>query len=89
MVLVLLWERQPLASIGWHGFGSGSFAWGLALSALLMWVLHSVLARILDSLCLGGFDDGRQDLLANIIIAHAVTDTDTVGLLVLRPGWPR
>src|ERR1700694_4508974 len=47
IALVALWERRPLVSIGWHGLRWSSFAWGLALCALHIWVLSPVETRLL------------------------------------------
>jgi membrane protease YdiL (CAAX protease family) len=63
MALVVFWERRPLTSIGWHGLRWSSFAWGLVLCALYMWVLTPVGVWLIQQLDLGGFNQGFNQLV--------------------------
>jgi membrane protease YdiL (CAAX protease family) len=63
LVVVLLWEARPLASIGWRGFGLASFAWGAALTGFFIWMLLPVEVRVLAGLRLGGFEAGLARLV--------------------------
>ena len=62
--IVIGWEQRPLASIGVRPFAWGSLAFGLALAALLMWVVTPLSLRMLAALRLAGFEAGLASFAA-------------------------
>jgi membrane protease YdiL (CAAX protease family) len=62
ILLVLLAENRPLASVGWQGIGIGSLISGLVLAAVLMWVVHPFIMVVLRVLRLTGFSQGLARL---------------------------
>ena len=55
VIAMVLWERRPLASIGWQGFAWASFAWGCLLAFVFVRLLVPIEARLLAQLKLAGF----------------------------------
>jgi membrane protease YdiL (CAAX protease family) len=62
IAVVSFWEGRPLASIGWHGFGWASLAWGAAFAIFIMWVVVPLEVGVLAKLRLGGFEAGLARL---------------------------
>lgn len=58
VIAMVLWERRPLASIGWQGFAWASFAWGCLLAFIFVRLLVPVEARLLARFKLASFRDG-------------------------------
>jgi membrane protease YdiL (CAAX protease family) len=56
--VVLVAEQRPLASIGLRPPGWRSLAWGVALAALIMWVLTPLNLWLLRRTGLAGFEGG-------------------------------
>jgi membrane protease YdiL (CAAX protease family) len=56
--VVLVLEGRPLASIGLRPFAWSSIGWGIALAALLMWVVAPIGPRLSAKLGLAGFEAG-------------------------------
>jgi len=56
--IVVLWERQPLSSIGVQPLRWQSLTWGAALAAALLWGVVPALAWALRSAGIAGFESG-------------------------------
>ncbi|MBV8533941.1 MAG: CPBP family intramembrane metalloprotease [Alphaproteobacteria bacterium] len=62
VMAMVLWEHQPLASIGWQGVSGVSLAWGAALAFVFIRVLVPLELVALHRLKLGDFDSGLRRL---------------------------
>jgi membrane protease YdiL (CAAX protease family) len=62
VMIVVLWEHQPLSSIGVRPLSWESLAWGLALAAFFMYVFAPAAYSTLRRLKLRGFEDGLAKL---------------------------
>lgn len=87
--IVLGVERRPLASIGLRPPGVRSIATGLALAAVIMWVLTPFNVWLMGKLGLGGFEAGIATArrMPTWLLAFAVL---TAGIVeeVLYRGFP-
>ncbi len=63
IAIVILWEKEPLASMGLRAFLWTSVAWGLAFAAAVMYLVMPVLAWILQRSGTPGFESGIAKVL--------------------------
>jgi membrane protease YdiL (CAAX protease family) len=63
VAIVVLWEREPLASIGLRPLGWSSLAWGLLLAAVMMYAVMPSLAWALRMAGIAGFEEGMAKVL--------------------------
>lgn len=75
LAIIVLWEKQPLSSIGfrWHW---ASLAWGLSLTAMLIFITGPVGDWALKQTGLAGFERGLsklEQLPAWFLIVAAIT----------------
>ena len=63
VVIVIFWEKQPLASLGLRPFRWSSVAWGLLLAAVTIYVVMPSLAWALHVAGIPGFDAGMAKIL--------------------------
>ena len=87
--IVLGAERRPLASIGLRPPGVRSIASGLALAAVIMWVLTPLNVWLLGKLGLGGFEAGIATArrMPTWLLAFAVLTAGVVEEVLYR-GFP-
>ena len=87
--IVLGVERRPLASIGLRPPGVRSIAMGLALAAVIMWVLTPFNVWLLGKLGLGGFEEGIATArrMPTWLLAFAVLTAGVVEEVLYR-GFP-
>jgi membrane protease YdiL (CAAX protease family) len=64
LAVVLLWEREPLASLWLRPFAWRSVALGVAFAALQIWVIYPLRMRLLAWSDLPGFAAGAEAILA-------------------------
>ena len=62
MLIVLVWERAPLSSLGLRPVGLSTFAWAAGIAALFIFLLGPVILRIPEWLGRPGFDRPLADL---------------------------
>ena len=63
VAIVMLWEKQPLASIGLRPFRWSSLAWGLVLAAVTIIIVMPALTWALQATGIPGFEAGMAKLL--------------------------
>jgi membrane protease YdiL (CAAX protease family) len=87
--IVLGVERRPLASIGLKPPGARSIAMGLALAAVIMWVLTPFNVWLLKQLGLAGFEEGigAARRMPPWLLAFAVLTAGVVEEILYR-GYP-
>ena len=87
--IVLAVERRPLASIGLRPPGVRSIASGLALAAVIMWVLTPLNVWLLGKLGLAGFEEGiaTAGRMPPWLLAFAVLTAGVVEEVLYR-GYP-
>jgi membrane protease YdiL (CAAX protease family) len=94
LAIVLLWERQPLASLWLRPLGWRSLALGVLFAALQMYLVFPVRMRLLELSGLPGFGDAAEKLLAlplwfrilAVIGAGVVEETVFHGYALTRLG---
>jgi membrane protease YdiL (CAAX protease family) len=62
LLIVVLWERESLSSIGLHPPGWQSLLWGIALALFFIYVFAPAAYRALHHLKVAGFDHGLSRL---------------------------
>lgn len=62
--IALLWEKQPLSSLGLRRFSWCAIGWGLALAAAMIYAIVPVLSWALRSSGIAGFEAGMAKVLA-------------------------
>ena len=62
VVVVLKWEKLPLASVGLIAPTWRSFGWGAAAAALLIYVVSPLSGRLVGSLAPGAYESGLSKL---------------------------
>lgn len=63
VAIVVVWEKQPLSSIGLRAVAWQSFVWGAALAAFTMWLLLPLLSWALRVAGIAGFEGGMARVL--------------------------
>ncbi len=92
VAIVVLWERQPLASMNLRPFHWSSLAWGVLLAAAMMFVVVPSLTWALGAANIAGFDAGMAKALeapvgvriVAVITAGVVEDTLFIGYAFTR-----
>ena len=92
VAIVILWEKQPLASIGLGPLHVSSVAWGLGLAVVMIVVVMPSLAWGLRVAGIAGFDAGMARILVlpvwiriiAVITAGVVEDTLYIGYAFTR-----
>ncbi len=80
LAVVILWEKQPLSSIGWRHLSWESLAWGLVLAGALIFLVSPVLIWLLKKTGLSGFEGGLAKL-ANLPVWFLVIAAVTAGVV--------
>lgn len=94
LAIVLLWERQPLASLWLRPFGWRTLALGVAFAALQIYVAYPMRMKLLQLSGLPGFAAGAEAVLAlplwfrifAVIGAGVVEETVFHGFALTRLG---
>jgi uncharacterized protein len=60
--IVIVWENQPLSSIGLHPFRWNSVLWGLLFTAFLIFIYSPFLIKIIGWFGVSGFSNGLDKL---------------------------
>jgi membrane protease YdiL (CAAX protease family) len=92
VAIVMIWEKQPLASIGLRPLRWSSLAWGLVLAAVTIYVVMPSLTRALQAAGIAGFEAGMANLLVlpvwfrivAVVTAGIVEDTLFLGYAFTR-----
>ena len=92
VAIVMLWEKQPLASIGLRPPRWSSLAWGLLLAAVTIYIVMPSLTWVLKVAGIPGFDAGMAKVLVlpiwfrivAVVTAGIVEDTLFVGYAFTR-----
>lgn len=101
VVIVVRWERQPLASLNLRPFHWSSVTWGLLLAAVVRYVVMPPLMLAVEAAGLPGFEPGMTRALEapfglrafQVVTAGVVEDTLFIGYAYTRlahltgSGW--
>jgi membrane protease YdiL (CAAX protease family) len=94
VAIVVLWEREPLASLWLQPFRWQSIAWGLLLAAAQIYLAFPLRVWLIRALRLPGFDAGLESVLAfpvwlrvvMVVSAAVVEETLFHGYALTRLG---
>ena len=64
LAIALIWERQPLSSIGLHSFSWQSLCWGLIFAGFLVFIYSPLLIWGMEKLNFGSFETGLTKLIS-------------------------
>ncbi len=62
LAIALVWEKQPLSSVGLHPLRWQSIAWGFLFAGFFIFIYSPLLIRAMNKLKLGSFDHGLTEL---------------------------
>ena len=62
LAIVIVWEQQPLSSVGLHSFHWQSIMWGLMFASILIFIYSPLLIWAMNKLGLAGFEGGLGKL---------------------------